>query len=131
MIFLTTTILLLIGGLTAAHRPATQKEQTMNVLKLQTTIGEGKDKQVEQLFEGPRRKLTQITLRNGATLDAHTAPEPITIQCLAGKGTVRVGDPSETVELTPGVLLTVEPNVLHEIKSHPAVTFLLTRFKDK
>ena len=131
IIFFTVTILLLTAGLSAVHQLARQKEQTMKVLKLQNKIEAGKDKEVETLFEGPRRKLVQITLRNQATLDAHTAPEPITIQCIAGKGTIHAGNPDETVELTPGVLLTVEPRVLHEIKAQPAVSFLLTRFTDK
>ena len=131
IVFLSTTLLLLTVGLPAVSQLAMQQEQKMKVLKLQTTIEAGKDKQVETLFEGPRRKLVQITLRNQSTLDAHTAPEPITIQCIAGKGTIRVGNPGEIVELMPGVLLTIEPNVLHEIKAQPAVSFLLTRFTDK
>ena len=104
---------------------------TMQILPLQTTIGMGKDKQVEQLFLGPFRKLVQITLRNGAVLDAHKAAVPITIQCVAGSGTLSVGDAAKVVELTPGVLVTIEPNVIHEIKAHPAVSILLTQFVDR
>jgi quercetin dioxygenase-like cupin family protein len=100
----------------------------MTLVPLQTNIGEGKDKQVDQLFTGPRRKLIQITLRNGAALDRHTAPVPITIQCVAGNGTFFAGDRGEPVSLTPGVLLTLEPNVPHEVKANPAVSILLTQF---
>lgn len=101
---------------------------SMKRIPLQTTIPEGKDRQVDLLFEGPRRKLIQITLRNGAVLAKHTAPVPITIQGLAGKGTLFVGDEREAVALEPGVLVTLEPNVPHEIQASPAVAFLLTQF---
>lgn len=83
---------------------------------------------MDLLFEGPRRKLIQITLRNGAVLAKHTAPAPIAIQGLAGKGTLFVGHEREEVALEPGVLVTLEPNVLHEIQASPAVSFLLTQF---
>lgn len=101
---------------------------SMKRIPLQTTIPEGKDRQVDLLFEGPRRKLIQITLRNGAVLAKHTAPVPITIQGLAGKGTLFVGEGREAVALEPGVLVTLEPNVPHEIQASPAVSFLLTQF---
>ncbi len=102
----------------------------MRILALQTIIGPGKDKQIEQLFAGPRRKLVQITLRNNAVLDAHKAAVPITIQCVAGRGTLTAGGASQTVELTPGVLVTLEPNLVHEIAAQPDVSILLTQFTE-
>lgn len=100
----------------------------MKHLPLQTTIAEGKDRQVELLFEGPRRKLMQITLRNGAALARHSVPVPITIQCVAGTGTLLAGEPREIAALSPGVFVTIEPSVVHEIEAHPAVSILLTQF---
>lgn len=116
-------------GMGASLVVLTQIEPTMTILPLQTTIAAGKDKQVEPLFDGPRRKLTQITLRNSAVLDSHKAAMPITIQCVAGHGTLQAGEMS--VELLPGVLVTIEPNVMHEIRALPAVSILLTRFLDQ
>lgn len=98
----------------------------MQVLPLQTTIGPGKDKQVDLLFDGPARKIVQITLRNHAVLNEHRAAVPITIQCVAGSGTLTAGD---ALQLTQGVLVTIEPNVLHEIKAQPEVSILLSQFK--
>ena len=98
----------------------------MKIINLQTTIGEGPDQQVEPLFDGLRRKLLQITLRNGAVLAAHKAASPITIQCLVGTATLRAG--GEAVQLRPGVLATLDASVVHEIAAEPAVTFLLTKF---
>ena len=102
----------------------------MQILPLQTTIGTGKDKQIEVLFSGPQRKLVQITLRENAVLAAHKAAVPITIQCIAGSGTLTVGT-ADKVMLQPGVLVTIEPNMIHEITAQPAVSILLTQFIDK
>jgi hypothetical protein len=48
-------------GMAAMHRqhplPDAAPEKAMQVLSLQSTIGTGKDKQIEQLFDGPRRAL--------------------------------------------------------------------------
>lgn len=102
----------------------------MTILALQTEIGPGTDRQVVPLFKGPRRTVVQITLRNGTTLEAHKAPVPITIQCVAGSGTLSVaGQPA--LALKPGVLVTLEPDVVHEIVAAPAVSILLTQFTDR
>ena len=107
------------------------QERIMQKLNLQTKIGDGKDKEVTPLFDGERRKIVQITLRNKAVLDAHKAAEPITIQCIAGKGLLIVGEEKEEVELKEGVLVTIEPNVVHEIRALSKVSVLLTKFKEK
>ena len=106
------------------------QERKMQKLNLQTKVGDGNDKEVTPLFDGDRRKIVQITLRNKAILDAHKAAEPITIQCVAGKGLLIVGEEKEEVELKEGVLVTIEPNVVHEIRALSKVSVLLTKFKE-
>lgn len=109
---------------------AAAKQNPMTVLPLQTDIGPGTDKQVVSLFTGQGRKLVQITLRNGATLEAHKAPVPITIHCVAGTGMLTVsGQPA--VALKPGVLVTLEPGVVHEVVAAPSVSILLTQFTER
>jgi quercetin dioxygenase-like cupin family protein len=100
----------------------------LQILKLLTTIGAGNDKQVDKLFEGPHRKVIQITLRNNAVLAKHQAATPITIQCMAGKGSLPVEGVAEAVALTPGVLVTIEANVGHEVRAEPEVSILVTFF---
>ena len=107
------------------------QERNMQKLNLQTKIGDGKDKEVTPLFDGERRKIVQITLRNKAVLDAHKAAEPITIQCVAGKGLLIVGEEKAEVELKEGMLVTIEANVVHEIRALSKVSVLLTKFKEK
>jgi quercetin dioxygenase-like cupin family protein len=107
------------------------RRNAMDVLALQSTIEPGADEQVVPLFTGPRRALVQITLRNGATLEAHKAAVPITIHCVAGSGTLTVSGPAAAVPLKPGVLVTLEPDVVHEVVAAPSVSILLTRFTDR
>lgn len=107
------------------------QEKTMQKLNLQTKIGDGKDKEITPLFDGERRKIIQITLRNKAILDSHKAAEPITIQCVVGKGLLIVGEEKAEVELKEGVLVTIEPNIVHEIRALSEVSVLLTKFKEK
>jgi quercetin dioxygenase-like cupin family protein len=103
----------------------------MTILGLQTEIVPGEDKQVVPLFTGPRRTLVQITLRNGATLAAHKAPVPITIHWVAGSGTLTLPGQGPAVPLKPGVLVTIEPGVVHEIVASPSVSILLTQFTER
>lgn len=103
----------------------------MQNLNLQITIGDGKNTEVTPLFDGERRKIIQITLRNEAILNAHKAAEPITIQCVAGNGLLIVGEEKGEVKLKEGVLVTIESNIVHEIRALSAVSVLLTKFKEK
>jgi hypothetical protein len=49
-------------------------------------------------------------------MKARQAVEPITIQCVAGAGELPDLNGNEIRELFPGVLTTVEPEVVHEVK---------------
>ena len=102
----------------------------MKKLNLKTEIDEGLGTDVNTLFEGPGRKLVQITLRGGGILKAHKSAEPITVQCVAGKGLFVEIESGEEICLEPGVLLTVEADVVHEVRAEPEVSILLTKFKN-
>ena len=102
----------------------------MEKLNLQTEIGEGKDIESHSLFDGVRRKIMQITLRRNAVLKAHKAAEPITIQWVAGTGQLIDTNSNEIFNLSAGVLITVEPEVVHEVRALPEVSILLTKFRD-
>ena len=100
---------------------------------IQLTFGapatDSADKQVKQLFTGPRRKLIEIFLRNGAMLARHQAKEPITVLCLSGSGTFRAGALLEDEQrLIPGTLVTLEPEIDHEVTAEPEIQILVTKF---
>ena len=130
ILFLTVVLGVALMIFTVIGFNVNSQERNMQKLNLQTKVGDGKDKEVTPLFDGDRRKIVQITLRNKAILDAHKAAEPITIQCVAGKGLLIVGEEKEEVELKEGVLVTIEPNVVHEIRALSKVSVLLTKFKE-
>lgn len=102
----------------------------MKKINLHTEIGAGKDIESGLLFDGARRKIMQITLRRNAVLKAHRAAEPITIQCVAGAGDLLDAASNEIYKLSPGVLITVEAEVVHEVRATPEVSILLTKFKE-
>ena len=89
------------------------------------------DKQIKQLFTGPRRKLIEIRLKNGAIVPRHRAKEPITVLCLSGSGIFRAGEMlDEEQRLTPGTLVTLESEIDHEVTADPEVQILVTKFTD-
>ncbi len=101
----------------------------MEKLNLQTKIGQGKDIESHLLFDGAQRKIMQITLRQNAIMKAHKAAEPITIQCVMGTGELLDVSENEVHKLSPGVLITVEPEIVHEVRGLPEVSILLSKFK--
>ena len=98
-----------------------------DAIQLPYEIGPGKDREVQTLFEDPARKLVLIRIRNGALLDDHSARFPITIQGVAGKGTLRVG--GVACALTPGTIVPVDAHVVHSVQAEPAIAILVSFFR--
>ena len=91
-----------------------------------------KPKDVKEIFNGVRRRMVQVNLRNNEILSKHKANEPITVFCLAGSGTFRAGRDLEDVqELVAGTLITLESGVEHEIVAEPELSLLVTKFKSE
>jgi quercetin dioxygenase-like cupin family protein len=87
------------------------------------------DKTVTKLFEGERRRILGIQLRNGAVLSKHKAPEPITVLCLDGEGTFYAGENlEESQKMKRGTLVTLAADVDHEARAEPGLHLLVTRF---
>ena len=97
------------------------------VVLLPHDIGGGKDREVQVLLEDQSRKLVVIKLRREVTLDDHSARFPITIQALAGKGTLCVGGQQHA--LLPGVVVPVDAHAVHSVKAEPDVAILVTFFR--
>ncbi len=102
---------------------------TITPIRLRETLtGEG-EREVRTVLADERRKLVLIALREGAVLAAHHAVHPITIHCLEGQGELRVGE--ATFEMSPGVVVPLDPHVVHEVEGKPALVLLVTMFRDK
>ena len=88
------------------------------------------DKTVEQLFDGAYRRIVEVRLRNNAVLSRHHADVPITVYCVSGHGVFSAGEQLEDEqELSPGVLITLESGVEHEVIADPDLQILVTKFK--
>ncbi len=96
-------------------------------IQLPHEIGDGKEREVQVLLTDRWRKLVLIQLRRGVLLADHSARVPITIQALAGAGTLRVGN--DEYGLLPGVVVPLDANAIHNVQADPAVAILVTLFR--
>jgi quercetin dioxygenase-like cupin family protein len=101
-------------------------EETMKTMTIATAIQAGEEQEVVKVYETTWTRILQITLRNGKTLSAHAAKEPVTIHCISGEGVLVVGE--ERIDMKAGVIVALEPNVTHAVEAKPAVSLLVTRF---
>ena len=91
-----------------------------------------KDKEVNELFNGPFRRLVEVRLRSGATLSKHKANEPITVYCVSGTGVFRAGaDLDDSQDLRAGTFITLEAGVEHEVAAEPALHLIVSKFKER
>src|ERR1700728_2055067 len=96
-------------------------------IQLPHEISDGKDREVQVLLADRWRKLVLIQLRHGVLLADHSARVPITIQAVAGAGTLRIGD--EEHALLPGVIVPLDAHAIHNVQADPAVAMLVTFFR--
>lgn len=90
---------------------------THHVAVLPARIDAGDDKQVDVwLDEGPLRLVT-IVLRNGTSLPPHTAPFPVTIHVLEGRGVIHLG--AESVNVERGSILLLPAEAQHDVVPAP------------
>lgn len=90
-----------------------------------------KDFEARQIFNGKRRQIMEIKLKNNVVLSKHKASEPITVLCLAGKGKFLAGeDLSEEQVLEAGTLITLEADVEHGAVAEPELRLLVTKYKE-
>lgn len=89
------------------------------------------DLEVREIYNGIRRRMVEVKLRDNAVLTKHKANEPITVFCLAGQGFFAAGeDLEERQNLQAGDLITLESGIFHEVVAEPEIHLLVTKFKD-
>ncbi|MGH2344081.1 MAG: cupin domain-containing protein, partial [Chloroflexota bacterium] len=69
-------------------------------------------------------RLVLISLRQGGRLEAHRAPGRISIHTLSGH--LRLQVLGETIDLTTGQVLVLDPDVVHDVEGIEESAFLLT-----
>ncbi len=111
------------------------KYDTINVYKMfevKQEIAKDIDKEFNLLFQGHNTKVAQIILQNGNRLKPHSAEETILVQCISGTGELFIENKriKEKILLTPGIVVSIEPNILHDIIGTPTISVLLTMFKN-
>ncbi|MBL8961984.1 MAG: hypothetical protein JNJ98_19130 [Gemmatimonadetes bacterium] len=94
-----------------------------HVVALPLTAGTGSARETHVVLETPHLKLATVVLRNGAILEEHSAPTPVTIQVVSGRGTVTLGAASETV--SAGSLLALSPGLTHVIRPDAGTDMVL------
>ncbi|MEP6903887.1 MAG: hypothetical protein ABJA66_19345 [Actinomycetota bacterium] len=89
-----------------------------------------KDKEVREIYNGANRRMIEVKLRDKAVLTRHKTPEPISVLCLSGKGVFTAGaNLEDKLDLSAGVLLTLEGGIEHEVSAAPEIHLLVTKFK--
>ena len=105
--------------------------QLLEKFELGGALDAAKGKEVREIYNGARRRMIEVKLSGNAVLTKHKTPEPISVLCLAGKGTFTAGaNLEEKLDLSAGVLLTLEGGIEHEVTAAPEIHILVTKFKD-
>ena len=87
-------------------------------------------KKLSQLYDGLGRRMVAVHLDRGEELSKHSAAEPISVLCFEGSGLFRAGDElDESCRLEPGTLITLEPDIPHEVTTVEGLRLLVTKFK--
>ncbi|MBL0213407.1 MAG: AraC family ligand binding domain-containing protein [Myxococcales bacterium] len=95
----------------------------VSVVLVPVPPGDGDGREVRTLLDVPQLKLASIILRRGTVLPEHAAPMPVTIQAVAGSGTVRIG--AKRVRLDAAHMVFLAPNTVHEIEPDPGTDVVL------
>lgn len=89
-----------------------------------------KNVNVNHLFSETFCDVIEITIRNGERLTKHKADVPISVLCLSGTGTFSAGsDLDDSVALSAGTMLTLEPGIEHEVAAETDLCIVVTRFQ--
>lgn len=105
-------------------------ESKHKILLLEKNIAEGKEKEINPLYDKNQIKVVQLTLRSESKLETHKVNVPILIQCISGNGELMIqnGDNHEIVSLNPGITVVVESDVLHDVIAKPEISIMLIKF---
>lgn len=101
--------------------------QFIEQLKTETTWKDG-DRNTITIFKSDKLRIVLIGLKQNAELKKHTAPGYISVQVISGK-IVFTSDPDgtlQTVALTSGKMIALQPKIPHAVLANEESFFLLT-----
>ena len=98
------------------------------IIEYSKLIEEGKELDKNILFEGPKRKIAQVTMRDGKSLGTHKVDMPFLVYCTAGTGELILGKEKKSIELSAGKMITVEGDVPHDVIAKPELSIIVIRF---
>ena len=101
------------------------KDSDYKVINYSKTIEDGKPLSKRMLDKGDKRIIAEVTLRNGNALGVHTENTQFMVYGIAGEGVLILGDNEKSITLTPGVLVTVETGVAHDVIAKPNLSILV------
>ena len=96
-------------------------------IQLPSEIGDGKDREFKCFWRTDGGIWCLFDFAVARCWRIHSARVPITIQAVAGAGTLRVGD--EQHALLPGVIVPLDAHAVHNVQADPAVAILVTFFR--
>jgi quercetin dioxygenase-like cupin family protein len=82
------------------------------------------DRNARTLVQEPGLRIVLTVLKAGARIHEHKTDRPVMIQTL--QGYVRVASRGETIDLLAGRLMTLQPDVPHDLEAIELSAFLLT-----
>ncbi len=101
------------------------KDSDYKIINYAKTIEDGKPVSKKMLDKGERRIIAEVTLRDGKALGVHTEDTPFMVYGIAGEGILVLGDNEKSIPITPGVLVTVETGVAHDVIAKQNLSILV------
>ncbi len=101
------------------------KDSDYKIINYAKTIEDGKPLSKKMLDKGERRIIAEVTLRDGKALGVHTEQTPFMVYGIAGEGLLILGDNEKSIPITPGVLVTVETGIAHDVVAKPNLSILV------
>ncbi len=80
--------------------------------------------QIQRAFQGTGAKVVRLSFVEGQVMREHSTNAPLIVQLLDGRIDFRIA--GETIEMTRGTILHVEPGELHELEARADSHVLLT-----
>ena len=106
------------------------KDSDYKIINYSKTIEAGNPLSKKMLDKGERRIIAEVTLRDGKALGVHTEDTPFMVYGIAGEGVLVLGDNEKSIPITPGVLVTVETGVAHDVIAKPNLSILVFKLID-